>query len=188
MVDLSLEARTGLPDALRILLADYPREAWEADPNFAGLVSMWLDMHLNFRRNLGLMRTDAKALLDRQMDPQTWALRLTRLGGQFVQHLHGHHQIEDHHYFPLLVARDTRLEQGFEILDRDHHALDGHLDAFVDDANATLRALQAESFRTRVGRFHENLLRLEGFLDRHLTDEEELIVPVILRDGEAGLR
>ena len=41
--------------------------------------------------------------------------------------------------------------------------------------------------RTGAGRFHAGLLRLEGFLDRHLTDEEELIVPVILRDGEAFL-
>ncbi|HEV7256128.1 MAG TPA: hemerythrin domain-containing protein [Mesorhizobium sp.] len=186
-MNLDLAARSGLPDALRVLLAEYPREAWEADPNFAGLVAMWLDRHLFFRRLVGLMREDAEALLDSRMDPQAWAPRVSRLGGQFVDHLHGHHQIEDQHYFPLLVKRDARLEQGFAILDRDHHALDAHLNAFVEDANLVLRALQVEDFRTHAGRFHTGLQRLEGFLDRHLTDEEELVVPVILRDGESAL-
>ncbi len=182
-MDLPLETRTGLPDALRVLLADYPREAWEADPNFAGLVEMWLDRHLLFRRLLGLMRSEAEALLDRRADPRGWAGRVSRLGGHFAGDLHGHHSIEDQHYFPLLVTRDPRLEQGFAILDRDHHALDGHLARFVDEANGALRALDAAGFRTEAGRFHAGLIRLEGFLDRHLTDEEELIVPVILRDG-----
>ncbi len=187
-MDLPLETRDGLPDALRVLLQDYPREAWEHDPNFHGLVSFWLGMHLHFRDALARMQADAEALLDRRLDPQAWAPRLARQGGEFVQHLHGHHGIEDHHYFPLLAKRDARLLHGFEILDRDHHALDAHLDGFVTDANAALRAQGAPDFRTEAGRFHENLLRLDRFLDRHLVDEEELVVPVILRDGEAGLR
>ncbi len=188
-MDLSLETRPGLPEPLRVLLRDYPREAWEADPNFHGLVSFWLDMHIHFRDALGSMRQDAEALLDRRLDPQAWAPRLARAGGGFLQHLHGHHGIEDDHYFPILVTRDARLSRGFEILDTDHHALDAYLGRFADEANAALRALKdKDRLRTEAGRFHEGLLRLDRFLDRHLTDEEELIVPVILRDGEAGLR
>lgn len=188
-MDLSLETRAGLPEALRVLLADHPREAWEADPGFHGLVSMWLDRHLLFRRLLGLMRADAEALLDRSIGPAAWAPRLSRLGSGFVEGLHGHHHVEDDHYFPLLVARDARLERGFAILDADHKALDLHLGRFVADANGALRARREEdALRDAAGRLHGGLLRLEGFLDRHLTDEEELIVPVILRDGEAALR
>lgn len=188
-MDLTLDTRAGLPDALRVLLQDFPREAWEQDPNFHGLVSFWLDMHLHFRDALGLMRGDAEALLDRRLDPQAWAPRLARTGGGFLQHLHGHHGIEDDHYFPLLVTRDARLAHGFDILDADHHALDAHLGRFADEANAALRALKdPDALRTEAGRLHEGLLRLDRFLDRHLTDEEDLIVPVILRDGEAGLR
>jgi hypothetical protein len=100
-MDLSLEARAGLPDALRILLADHPREAWEADPRFHGLVSMWIDRHLLFRRVLAVMRTDAEALLDRSLDPEAWGSRASRLGSHFVGDLHGHHHIEDEHYFPF---------------------------------------------------------------------------------------
>jgi hypothetical protein len=192
-MDQSLDTRPGLPEALRILLRDYPREAWEADPNFHGTVSFWLQMHLHFRDELAAMVTDAEAALDRRLDPAAFAPRLARRGGGFVEHLHGHHGIEDGHYFPLLLQREARLERGFDILDADHHALDAHLDAFVTDANAAIRAaadpaLRDGAFRDATGRFHEGLLRLNRFLDRHLTDEEELIVPIILRDGEAGLR
>jgi hypothetical protein len=188
-MDLALETRDGLPEALHVLLRDYPREAWEQDPHFHGLVSFWLGMHLHFRDALAGMRGDAEAVLDGTLDPQAWAPRLARVGAGFVEHLHGHHGIEDGHYFPLLAARDARLLRGFEILDRDHHALDGHLDAFVGDANAAIRAVQGgPDPRAQAGRFHDNLLRLDRFLDRHLLDEEDLIVPVILRDGEAGLR
>ena len=47
--DLALGVRAGLPDALRVLLADYPREGWESHPHFTGLVRFWLDRHLMFR-------------------------------------------------------------------------------------------------------------------------------------------
>jgi hypothetical protein len=187
-MDLSLEARAALPDALRVLLDQYPRDRWESDPNFHGLVSFWLGMHLQFRDTLATLRRDAEALLGQRADPRDWALRTSRLGGGFLHHLHGHHGIEDGHYFPLLAQRDARLLRGFDILDLDHKALDGHLDRFAQEANAALRAREEESrLRDEAGRFHAGLLRLERFLDRHLTDEEDLIVPVILRDGETGL-
>lgn len=187
-MDLSLDARPGLPEGLRVLLRERPREAWEADPNFHGLVSFWLSMHLQFREGLAAMRSEAEALLDGRLEARAWSRRLAGRGAEFVDHLHGHHGIEDHHYFPLLMAREARLAAGFDLLDADHRALDGHLDAFVKDANAALGRLSAPDLRDRAGRLHAGLIRLDRFLDRHLTDEEDLIVPVILRDGEAGLR
>jgi iron-sulfur cluster repair protein YtfE (RIC family) len=187
MSDHELETRSGLPKALRVLLADYPREAWEADPNFSGLVAFWLQMHQGFRDGLAVMTRDAEQLLDGRLAPETFAPRLSRVGGQFVEHLHGHHHIEDHHYFPLLAAREKRLSQGFQILDADHHALDAHIAGFVGEANGVLRGVAAGAFRDEAGGLHAQLVRLGGFLERHLADEEELIVPVILRHGERGI-
>ena len=40
-----------------------------------------------------------------------------------------------------------------------------------------------ESQQPRFGRFLEQLTLTNRLLDRHLTDEEELIVPVILKYG-----
>lgn len=186
--DLSLDLRSGLPDALRVLLAEYPREGWAADANFQGLVVFWLDRHMSFRRLLGLMQADTEKLLDRSLDRSRFASTLNQLGGRFVNDLHGHHQIEDQHYFPRLAARETRLARGFEILDRDHHAIDGHLAGFVRSANDVLQHhVDRSTLQDAAGRFRADLLRLEGFLNRHLIDEEELIVPIILRHGADAL-
>jgi iron-sulfur cluster repair protein YtfE (RIC family) len=189
MSDLKLETRLGLPDAMRVLLAEYPREAWAADPHFAGLVAFWLQMHQGFRDAIAAMTGDAEAVLDGTLERAAFAPRLSRVGGQFVEHLHGHHHIEDDHYFPLLVARERRLEQGFQILDADHQALDGHIVDFVGGANGVLRAVatNAGAFRDEAGAFHAQLVTFSGFLERHLADEEELIVPVILKYGERGI-
>ncbi len=187
MDELALETRRGLPDALRELLAKYPREAWEEHRHFGGLVQFWMERHMMFRRLQELLREDAEKLLDGNADPRNHAGRVARCGSMFVGELHGHHNIEDVHYFPVLSAREASLARGFEILDRDHHALDGHLDIFVREANGVIEAVGEPHLRDRVGVFHQGVLRLGGFLDRHLTDEEELVVPVILEHGPGGL-
>jgi len=48
-----LRHRKGLPDALRVLLEQYPRALWESHQNFDGLTRFWLERHLMFRRALG---------------------------------------------------------------------------------------------------------------------------------------
>ena len=188
---LALERRDGLPDALRVLLQEYPRSGWEADPNFDGLVRFWLDRHLMFRQLLTLLRDDVQARLDDAMPADRFAAGLSRYGGMLVNDLHGHHMIEDQHYFPVLAGRDPRIETGFALLDADHQALDGYLARFVEAANGALRTLDpagpGATARDAAGRFEAELGRLARLIDRHLTDEEELVVPVILRHGTDGL-
>jgi len=189
--ELALDARAALPDALRVLLRDYPRAAWQAHPNFTGLVQFWLERHLAFRQMLDALEGDVQVRLDAAMAPEQYARRLSRIGSMLVGQLHGHHHIEDDHYFPMLQGLDARLERGFEILDRDHQALDPLLARFTDSANAALRADGAggdeAAARDAVGALAGELALLHRLLDRHLTDEEEIIVPVILRHGPGGL-
>ena len=186
--DFSLETRQGLPDALRVLLADYPREAWEAHPQFSGLVQFWLERHMMFRKLMEVLEGDAQAVLDRSLDPQQYAARLSRFGGMLVSQLHGHHQIEDAHYFPTLAALDKRIAPGFEILDKDHHALDGIIDRFTISANGVLQAaVDDEAAREKSAKLLTELGSFERLLGRHLNDEEELVVPVILNNPGSGL-
>jgi iron-sulfur cluster repair protein YtfE (RIC family) len=185
---LALTERSGLPDALRILLFDFPREAWEANGNFGGLVRFWLERHLMFRRISAVLAVDGHRFLEGRIDDREFAVRLSRYGGHLVSDLHGHHLIEDSHYFPVLARTEPRIARGFEILDRDHHDLDGLLAGFTGAANAVLSAVgQPGKMRTAAGVHLEGLSRFALFLDRHLTDEEDLVVPVILRHGEGGL-
>lgn len=186
-MDLSLETRTGLPDALQVLLRDHPREAWEADPNFNGLIAFWLDRHIMFRKLGTLLQEESRCVIDAKADPRRFAQAVAHYGGMLVNQLHGHHQIEDHHYFPVLATRDRRIEKGFTLLDADHHALDGHLNRFVDTANTAIGGVTGPDPKAAAAGFLVAAEGLDTLLRRHLDDEEDLIVPVILKYGTAGL-
>lgn len=181
MTDLA--TRPGLPDALRVLLAEYPRTGWDAHPHVDGLVRFWLDRHLAFRGLLVAMTADAQAVLDARMDAEDYARRLYRLGGRFVGDLHGHHHIEDDHYFPMLAQIEPRLARGFDLLDSDHHALAVQLDRFVASANGVLTGWRGAGLKDATAAFRATLADCARLLDRHLTDEEDLVVPVILAHG-----
>ena len=187
---LRLGTRERLPDALRTLLAEYPREGWSDHAGMGALTRFWLERHGMFRQLLTALEGDARATVDGQMDPRAHAGRLQRLGGVFVNELHGHHSIEDAHYFPRLRALDPAVEQGFAILDADHHALDGQLDGFAQAANTVLLRFsdaRDDERRDRAGTFLTALEAFHPLLDRHLVDEEEIIVPVLLKYGEQSI-
>jgi hypothetical protein len=176
-----LSHRKGLPDALRVLLDELPRETWERHPNFDGLTRFWLERHLMFREVLKRLRSGSEGFIDGKIEVRRYANETARYGGFLLNELHGHHNIEDHHYFPKLQALDTRLERGFELLDADHHALDGHIHGLAGAANAFLQSVGQPGERDRAGELNAALAGFETFLDRHLVDEEDLIVPVILK-------
>lgn len=185
--DLTLATRTGLPEHLRVLADKYPREIWRGHANFNELTAFWLDRHLMFRQVLDKLITDTQGFLDDKAG-QRYGPELSRYTGFFLQQLHGHHGIEDDHYFPQFKPLDSRVSGAFELLDHDHHALDGHLHALAEDTNALLRALQSGQGGKYAGRDQAGVLlaRHEGFkrfLNRHLTDEEEVIVPLVLEYG-----
>jgi hypothetical protein len=174
---------------LRVLLEKHPRPGWEAHPEFDALTRFWLDRHLMFRRLQASMVEETQGFLDHSAAPRAFGGRLSRLAGLYLNELHGHHQIEDMHYFPALRAQDARLGTGFDLLDRDHHDLDGGLHELAERANAVLRALDDPTGgHDAAGRLLGALEGFSTFLDRHLTDEEDLIVPVILEYRGAGLR
>jgi len=45
MEQIDLAQRSRLPDALRVLLEQYPRDMWESHRNFDGLTRFWLERH-----------------------------------------------------------------------------------------------------------------------------------------------
>jgi len=188
MTDDALETRNGLPDALRVLLDKHPRRAWQGGAGLGGLTQFWLERHLMFRQLSGQISEDTKALVTGDAEPLKYGQRLARIGGVLVQQLHEHHGVEDAHYFPMLARLEPRLAAAFDLLDRDHVALDGHLATFAENANGLLKALQSGALSGGEDeRFAETMARLDRFLDRHLIDEEEIVVPVLMEHGEGSL-
>ena len=183
---LSIETRAGLPAHLRVLADRYPRAEWRGHGNFKELTTFWLERHLMFRQVLDKVIGDKQAHLDG--NAASYGAELSRYTGFFLDQLHGHHQIEDEHYFPQFQQFDKRLEQAFELLDADHHALDAHLHGLADHTNQVLRALQqGHKAQDEAGHLLAVQEGFKIFLDRHLMDEEEIIVPIVLEyGGEMG--
>lgn len=180
----ALDRRAGLPEALRVLLAVYPRAHWQGHPRFGGLTQFWLDRHLGLRQVQAGLVAEVQGFIDGAADPARHARRIWRAGSLLIEGLAGHHQIEDAHYFPHLAGLEPRLRAGFDLLDADHQALDGHLAALAGAANAHLGALgQGGDARATAGALLAGLDGFAAMLERHLTDEEDLVVPVILHHG-----
>lgn len=182
-IALDLETRTGLPEHLRVLARKYPRAEWQGHGNFNDLTAFWLERHLMFRKVLDKLVSDAQLQLD-EAQPRFGA-ELSRYTGFFLNQLHGHHMIEDHEYFPKFQGFDKRLVRAFEVLDADHHALDRHMKELADGTNAVLRALrESKGAHDGVGRLLQVQEGFRGFMERHLCDEEEIIVPIVLEYGQ----
>jgi iron-sulfur cluster repair protein YtfE (RIC family) len=178
MDDISLETRAGLPDALRALIGGPDRPDWAAHPEFGPLTQFWLDKHMAFRRLLDDLRGEATARADGRMDPRTHDRALAQKGSMLLGGLQQHHTVEDHVYFPKMVEARPEIGRVFDLLDADHHALHGALEGLAETANGVLRGERP------IAELEGRLDGLGRFLDRHLTDEEEVVVPVILGLGE----
>jgi len=186
---LALARRNGWPEDMRALLARYPREQWQGHANLGEMATFWLSRHAMFRELAGMVETIAadfrSGVLDAARFPQLFVPRLQFL----LQQLEVHHQIEDYHYFPIFRAADARLAPGFDVLETDHHAIHDGMAQTAETANALLRALTGDADRlSRCGDDYAAASgRLIAFLMRHLDDEEDLIVPLILDRGEEAL-
>ncbi|MCX8226925.1 MAG: hemerythrin domain-containing protein, partial [Sulfitobacter sp.] len=180
--DMLLSKRDGLPDALRALIEEYPRAGWIQNPNYSQLIAFWLDRHLMFRRLLDQLDTDAQEALDGLGPQDLYKRKLQRFGGMLINELHGHHQIEDAQYFPIMAKLDKGVGRGFDILDADHQSLDGILSDLAASANSVLQhSGTSAGFIDVTADLKRQLDAFRPMLNRHLTDEEELVVPVLLK-------
>jgi Hemerythrin HHE cation binding domain len=186
---LALARRNGWPEHLRVLLARYPREQWDAHENLGGMARFWLSRHVMFR--------DLSATIEgTTMKFQVGQLPAAEFVRQFVprlqfllDQLNVHHQIEDMHYFPIFQAAEARLSRGFDVLENDHHHIHIDMARTVETANALLQALRGDADKLRnCGDDYADAsaVFLKGLI-RHLDDEEDLIVPLILDRGEEAL-
>jgi iron-sulfur cluster repair protein YtfE (RIC family) len=189
-LSFDLDHRTGWPAELRVLLDRYPRHTWRA--RRSGMAEFWLDIHEGFRREVATLRSAAGNYRERHESPQVFGAWLMPRLQSFVSHLHGHHQIEDFHYFPAFRAADQRLARGIDALGGDHDLLHGGIAAVVEAANTFFAVIRegdggnldpqlhaGDTYVDASERLHERLLR-------HLDDEEDLIIPLMLHGGQQG--
>lgn len=184
-----LERRTGLPQDLRWLAEKYPRENSQAHPNLAGMASFWLQRHDMFRELGGFLTTIIGDYREGRRTAPEFARQFAPRLNFFLGELDGHHNVEDQHYFPVFARAESRLKRGFDILDADHHTIHEGLERNAEAANAFLRALSENEDKQRFAAdaYADENTRLVAMLTRHLADEEDLIIPLMLDRGDAAL-
>lgn len=185
----ALESRTGLPDDLRQLVSTYPREIWQSHENLGQMGRFWLQRHDMFREMGGILSGAVGDWREGKTDAQGFAGFFVPRLNWFLGNLDGHHNIEDHHYFPVFRKAEPRLERGFDILDTDHHVIHAALEMNASAARGFIEALEAggDPLKRAGEAYATENDRLIAMLMRHLDDEEDLIIPVILDQGERQL-
>ncbi|WP_417723993.1 hemerythrin domain-containing protein [Salipiger sp.] len=188
MTHHDITLREGLPTEMQTLLRDLPRDGWDDHPNFARATRQWMGAHQGFRELGAALLGDAEDFLDGRMPAERYAPRLARGGHALIRNLHGHHTWEDRSFFPELEAADPRFARGLEMLEGDHVTLDALLDDIARTGNRAvqLATLAPDQMAEEVKPLRDMTERLTGFLTRHLTDEEDLVVPIVLHHKLRG--
>ena len=186
---LALDTRTCWPADLRLLADRYPREVWEGHANLGSMAQFWLQRHDMFREIAGALTDATTAFREGTATVQDFRAWFPPRLQFFLQQLNAHHQVEDLHYFPVFQAAEAKLAHGFTVLEADHETIHESIAATVETANTFLRAAvnEADALRAAGDAYTAASGKLIGQLTRHLGDEEDLIIPLILDRGEAAL-
>lgn len=189
-MSLDLKTRMGLPPDLRVLLDLYPREVWPGHANLGAMARFWLQRHDMFRRLGGALQAATSQMRAEEIAPGRFRAWFQPRLQFYLSELNAHHHVEDLHYFPLIREADLRLSRGFEVLERDHETIHANLVAAAESGTAFLQADEADRDRLRATAeaYAETSDALLALLTRHLEDEEDLIVPLILDRGEEALK
>ncbi len=178
----------GWPPELAFLLERHPRSTWPA--RHSASVEFWLAVHDRLRRDCSGLRAAGDDFRSKRLSvTQLAVVAAPRVRG-LVAAMHGHHQIEDFQYFPAFLRREPRLARGFELLEHEHASLrsdvDAALAALAELRIATERNTAAEggTLALAAQRYVDAAERLCERLVRHLSDEEDLVVPLLLEHGD----
>jgi len=188
MTQTHITKRIALPEDMRFLLRDYPREAWPTNPHFARSIANWMGAHAMFRQLGEIVTGETELYLTKGRAPQDYAARLSEFGNMLVRNLHGHHTWEDRSFFPEIEGADPRFAEGLDMLEGDHMEMDALLERFTHQANRVVKLIHLDEAQAREESkpLQDTSRRIEAFLARHLADEEDLVVPILLHHKMRG--
>ena len=180
-LEINVATRDGLPSAIRPTLLEQTKSDWKNHPRFAGKASFFMKIHRQLLDGADWLATTSEQLLDTppsELSGQINTAGLVSHAEHLLQFAHRHHEIEDHGYFPQFIRLYPQLEHAMGLLDGDHQVLDKALNG-VEVAIATLQ----QPNRDAIAGLYRNASALKKIMHRHITDEEEVIIPIFLRHG-----
>ena len=158
-----------------------PPDQWFS-ADYAYKTSGWLKVHTNIRKRQRILTQISEGYQSGEYDWSAYRSQLLKRINMHVLKLHQHHGVEDEGFFPEFIRMYPQLQAGFEILGRDHVRLDALLDK-LQVQNDTLARSEVED-KMLAEQLHQNLADATDLLSQHLTDEEDLVIPILgLRQG-----
>ncbi len=175
--------RKKLPSSIQETLLESMRSEWQNHPRFGGKASFFMRIHRDLIDGAAELSRGVEQLLDvpsNDIGETIARMNLLPFSKNLISFAHHHHEIEDHGYFPEFGRIYPELNRGLSLLDGDHK----ELDAALDDTQMALNKLNGPSItRDQLAELHKGSKGLESILNRHIWDEEEVIIPIFLRHG-----
>lgn len=153
-----------------------PASQWY-DTDYAHKTASWLGIHRSIRKR---QRVLEQLSAEYQMGALNWSNYRLQILPRIEDHVfkvHQHHSIEDRRYFPYFLSLYPQLKAGFAILERDHLRLDALLDELQTLNNAL--ANSEDEDKALAERLHHTLVASSILLSHHLSDEEDLVIPIL---------
>lgn len=187
---LLLPNRRRLPAEVAYLRDKHPAPQWRTHGNYGELAAFWLQVHQSLREQGRALQQATLDFREGRRDATQFQQYFMPRLGHYLQHLEGHHHIEDAHYFPRFRSLDRRMIYGFDLLENDHEIIHDTLLASAGSARAFMQDLARGHDAARHGAdaYADTADRLLALLEQHLGDEEELVIPAVLEHSERPLR
>lgn len=139
--------------------------------------SGWLNIHADIRKRQRILTQISDSYHLGGVEWSEYRSQILPRVNQYIFKLHQHHSIEDNSYFPAFIRMYPQLKTGFEILDRDHVHLDGLLHE-LQALNGQLATSESED-KALAEQLHKTLINVSNLLSQHLSDEEDLVIPIL---------
>lgn len=153
-----------------------PPEQWFA-ADYAYKTSGWLKVHTNIRKRQRILTQISEAYIDGEFDWAEYRSQILKRINMHILKLHQHHGVEDDGFFPEFIRMYPQLAPAFEILGHDHEYLNALLDK-LQIQNDALAKSEGED-KALAEQLHDTLVKVTDLLQQHLTDEEDLVIPIL---------
>jgi hemerythrin-like domain-containing protein len=153
-----------------------PPDKWFG-ADYAYKTSGWLKVHTNIRKRQRILVQISEAYISGEFDWSEYRSQILKRINMHVLKLHQHHEVEDEGFFPEFVSMYPKLAPAFEILGHDHEYLNELLDK-LQIQNDMLARSEVED-KALAEELHKTLVAVTDLLQQHLTDEEDLVIPIL---------
>ncbi|WP_367109713.1 hemerythrin domain-containing protein [uncultured Psychrobacter sp.] len=153
-----------------------PPDQWFS-ADYAYKTSGWLKVHTNIRKRQRILTQISDAYMSGEFDWTEYRSQILKRINMHVLKLHQHHGVEDEGFFPEFVSMYPKLAPAFEILGHDHEYLNELLDT-LQAQNDQLARSDTED-KVLAKQLHDTLVAVTDLLQQHLTDEEDLVIPIL---------